>query len=312
MDAHLATQQCFNPAFQSIKAAAISLFDYFQTFSQNSLGVLTMPIPNAAPLILRPVRKPGWQTLQQKKRDVFFPQQSTNFIRHDWCAALAEREPASSPYRLTPERKAFFAEYYPKRLSKPAQMIENASWTFDPAYEEYLLAREAIWSLAVQRGATAPRTNTVEALQFALGELAGAPPRFQERQGLAAKVEKAVFLLAGDLPRSNAQRFPEAPVVKKMQELLTSFQQQALQMQSPFRLYYVLIEHHEGGVWGPTSGTPHITSSDREAFQALLQNAKSTYFAADLLSLDTSASEESMENIIATLALSRKTALLSR
>lgn len=240
IDPRMATQQCFNPAFSTMKQAAINAFEYLSHFRMNAVGLGVYPGSSGYVDVMRDLVSAHVHEIGPGESH--FPAYSGLHNRNALCAAAAELEQIHNAYsfgtpnpRLTAGISPAVSE--PEHLTRPD--VSQGSWEINPEFIPYVRARHALWSQTRREGAIG---NTTEAIRELRVQLVGAAAR-ELRAGLANSVLKSAFIFAGDVPRSAAARFPDSGVKNDLIEQFDALKDDiaASQRSLSLKLYYVLF-----------------------------------------------------------------------
>lgn len=307
VDPRLITQQCFNPAFSALKQSVIGLYDYLASFSLNAVGVGFFPGYWDDLILAREVGPGGLRAGgagNPGEADLETAHGSA-FASNVWCAAAAERE-INFPGYTFPGRNAKISYKDFDRSLKPVDMVIPSgpeNYIFNADYRPYLQTREVVWAQAIN---SMREPDTAKVLARAGGELL-ASGSIGERGGLVDRPARALIMLAGDLPRAGASRFPDAPVVSALQETLNSLKEGSETEGVNLKIYYVVFEHQgvSGGSWN--AGLYQL----KEMFKDISASGpENSGFAVQLFAGSDAASLT--DKISASLLLDKRTVMLAR
>ncbi len=242
IDPVIATQQCFNPIFSSLKRAAIRTYEYLSSFQLNSVGVAVYPASGNFFDLVRPVAA---SPTSGEVSDVAFPQYAGGYIRPDYCAAAANYEVNFPAYRVPTSSTGMEGLWTP--ASGAPSIVEPVTYLYNTDYAPYLSIQELLWS-QVARGNTNYAPNTPRVLEGIRAQIVGAQAR-EERKGLVNRAVKSAVLLAGDLPWYESERFIlpngsiSANVTNALRVQLANLRSDAVNYDMHLVLYYVVFRH---------------------------------------------------------------------
>ncbi len=241
LDSRLVTQQCFNPAFSSLKRAAITASEYLSRLSQNSLGIGVFPGAGVSVSSLRQVIPASTRPIGPGEVDFEYYLGTVN--RNELCAAAAEHELSSSEYQfpaVNPKLPSIHAGGTPPvNITLPD--AAQGTWILNPEYVPFIEARQSLWSEARRENSIA---DTAAVLREVRSQLLGAPYR-EERGGLALRPIRTAFVFAGDVPHANAARFPEPAAISAISAQLSALRDEVISagQNTTFKLVYIVFRH---------------------------------------------------------------------
>lgn len=226
LDARLATQQCFNPAFSALKSLALLTYNHICSFSSNSVGVGIYPGLGAMDII-REVQPAGY--VLENGAEARFVAFSGNSVL---CAAAAENEPNFRQYNF-PVLNA--------PAAAPLRRVIPGEWRINPAYQPFFTVADVVWSRAVSRNQPGDIIQVFEALRANLIGAAG----IRQRQGLTGPARKMAIIFAGDLPWTAFQlRFPHQQVKAAIASQLSKLKRDLEAYRFNLKIYYVFFRHY--------------------------------------------------------------------
>lgn len=200
----LASQQCFNPVFNSFKKAAIDLYDYLASFRFNQVGISVAPAAGGVGSIeqIRSVRVGGFE---QGPEAQFIDGGAP--IRNAVCMGISEREPQSSPnynnFAMYQADSSIGSLSAPPP-GRPLMLVDPNGWVIPFENLPFITAREAIWS-QVARAVHPDISNLVLDAVNSIG--AGV---VSGRGSLGAFASKEALILLSDLPWQGGVRFGQS------------------------------------------------------------------------------------------------------
>lgn len=317
VDARIATQQCFNPVFSALKYAAILALDNLSGFGLNRSSVGFFPGGIDAISSIRPMQKGGkrsgemespfpdmrW-TVDGDGESIWVPDyQATpeTFIGETGCAAIAETD-HNSRYRF-PDLNSEFSV----AESCSGSLIDTSSWAVRDDYLPCLRSREVMWSRSVH-SSELPSTSAVFAriLNTVASNRADSG-----RGGLVNNAIRAGIVLTADLPREGGIVFDENGGVDPVRDALRSVfsvyrERLSMAVEQPIDISYVLVDRPDRS----------FSESEIQSLQTFF-NEESIIEGQDpekfrIRVFHGSRPEVIVQNVIASLVLQRKTAVLSR
>lgn len=241
----VATEQCFNEAFLSLKASALRAYEYFSAFDSDQVGVGVYPASDRELGILRFVRNRSSSaaTPSGSRGEADFLNVNGMGRRDTYCAAAAEAEVNTERYRF-PSPNPKLSHWSPHSQSPPSSIVLPPSFVLNPDYADFQSVRESLWSTAARDGAPGSFDRV---LSEALSALFSAPA-LSERGTLVGSASKVLFFFGGDVPWINGVRWSEGnstdialreKLTQLKEELRTSFQNQNFELS----IHYVLFNH---------------------------------------------------------------------
>ncbi|MBN8549312.1 MAG: hypothetical protein J0M12_08370 [Deltaproteobacteria bacterium] len=306
IDPRVLTQQCFNPTFSALKLGAARVFEYLAHSRSNAVGIMVAPGSSSAIDVLRPVVSPRQWPLGAGEASLSPYVGLHN--RNALCAAAAEREQVADGYRFPNANPQLEDEggspNQPVDLALPS--IEQASWELNPEMLPYVRARQALWSQARRENSM---MDSSEVLQAVRASLIGA--HFEgDRGGLSNEAFKSAYVFSADVPQALGARFPDAAVVAALAAQFEAIRSDIVESQRDLflKIDYVLFRH------------PGVEEADFESrvqqlaeFFEEQQKIEGQYTENFQISLAYADSPESFtRKVLPTIALSRRTAVLSR
>jgi Flp pilus assembly protein TadG len=249
----VATEQCFNEPFSSLKTGALRAYEYFSAFDSDQVGVGVYPGGNRELALVRGVRTRDSRaaTPSGSRGEADFLNVNGIGRRDTYCAAAAEAEVNTERYRF-PAKNLKLSSWTPEGGSPPASMVVPPSFSLNPYYQDFQSVRESLWSLAARDGAPG---SFDKVFPEALSALFSAPA-LSQRGTLVGSATKVLFFFGGDVPWVNGVRFSpgnsaDTALRQKFTELrdqiLTSFINEDFEL----AIYYVVFDH--GGQSSPVS-----------------------------------------------------------
>lgn len=328
-----ATQQCFNPAFSALKLAGVQVFDALNSFHLNYTSILFYPGGYSGVTILRDIHqqtsKPeatfteifqaqgtnGTQTLNDEYYDRDGTQVPRSVVLNNLCAACAESSSTPSNY------------WFPGRsdtgldpLAGKPRMINTSGWTYDPAYDQFLLASEVIWSRSAIRSVGIQKEPSIkEVLDASFASVFSLDP-LDSRSGLKGRSIKNILIFAGDVPRENGQRFEQSGAQDNvniaMKESFQNFRNYLERInalappESPamiLNIYYLLFAHDGNKLAGESGRVADLRRFLDE--ESLFNGQKRPYFNMQLLYGEDPSSMA--QGLVGILLLTQKSGVLS-
>ncbi|NMC62579.1 MAG: hypothetical protein GYA55_05355 [SAR324 cluster bacterium] len=325
----VATQQCFNPIFSSLKLAAANLFIALQSYSLNNTAIVFYPSLHGHTSVLRRL----WQKERypeasfQEEQNLFFEDSaidsssdeassgSSPIVENRHCAAVSE-DTSSPRHYWFPERQGSADN----PLGGKPSMISSKDWTYNAfLFDSQLRASEVIWSRAVMQG-----TQNHAELNFAgvLDDLVSVVFELgsnEARGGLRNRALKNIFIFSGDVPRYKNIRFGDQndlPLrtslknsIKRYGDLLEHWNKRSAQGGDPSSLSIYYIIYH-------TTTSPFAIEESRiSKFRSFLKEAslinehQSSFFNIQLIRTENlNGIENELLNI---LLLKQKSGVLS-
>lgn len=244
LDPTIATQQCFNPHFSSVKRAAVRTFDFFSSFQLNRVGVHYFP-GAVAPLGRTRELNEGldadkkltffdthldWDsdqyvTVEEQESPESFPVQST------YCASVAESEPFFEQYRVPDPPR------YMEITPQSEALVNQNSWTINPDYP--LTVREKIWSRVINKGDQMDFSVVINAMSQSLFQSG----QHKDRGGLVNHAGQVAFVISDRPPQINGLRFEyngDAASIE-LHHSLHRLGSHKEEQSTKFSLYYLMI-----------------------------------------------------------------------
>jgi hypothetical protein len=246
VEARVATQQCWNPALDSLKRAALKTYQYFTSFNRDQVGVALFPGYGAHVDVIREVRALDVVTEGEgEARWIGFYGEARGDA---YCSAAAERELQTPQYQV-PAPVPGLRSWQPP-AGGPSELITPPNWTFDPANAPFLGTARTVWGAVARDG---PVTEFPMLTQYVASLLLGAPV-MEERRALKMKSMKLGFLFLGDLPWAQGIRWVpgasnEGALRQALQNLRVLVSDTLEELDMRLHLYLVLFDHiGNGGV----------------------------------------------------------------
>ena len=242
IDGRLLTQQCFNPVYSVLKRVTIALYETLAASAQNAVGIGFFPGGGMGVDIAREIlpRAAGsaeavWVAGAQTDAGVV----------SDYCLAAAHYESAQPQYwvpAFDPSRPAHGWRSEPA----PAEAVLPGAWLYNPDYAA-LRVREVVWAQAVRPPQWQCET---EAVLEVVAHRLGAARALAARGALRGSSLGLGVIIAGDVPRKGARRFPDVEVSEalraKAAQLATLLSQAQTRLGIRQRIYYALLSDHPG------------------------------------------------------------------
>lgn len=223
----LITQQCFNPVFSETKKTAIRVFDYFRSFSEVQIGFGFYPGSISEFELAREALFSN-EKLANSNSFVNRTNFGHSFVSTNFCGAAAERENNILGYKFP------FLNTNPL---KPANIINNATNTFNNDYEGFLIPEEYIWMLPAHE---TQFSDFSKVLNLSFSSLVGSRIS-SERGNLATKAKKIGIFISNTLPQINNSYFPDSNVKTALKVELAKYRQAVMQFGINLKFYFVII-----------------------------------------------------------------------
>ena len=223
-EARWLTKQCFNPAFSSIKQAAINILDFVSAFSNNEFGLLMGPDFDKGVSVVHELGP-----ITGASTGVFDFYESGKVSDRN-CLRLTESEPERSGYKVPPVSNrlletSFHNEF--NNFKKPNN----------------LSLRRLIWTRAVRQEEAdqGPRIVNISSVISQVGNsLLGS--FLADSQ--AVQLERAIALVFfGDLPYQDGVRFPDTRVNNAMESKLLSLNKKLKRVNRKAGIYFITTRH---------------------------------------------------------------------
>ncbi|HMO01609.1 MAG TPA: pilus assembly protein TadG-related protein [Oligoflexia bacterium] len=207
LDPRWLTQQCFNPAFSTIKELAVKVYEVLSSNPINSVGLGYAPGALNVYSRLRLPTEGGARIYQEQsfdKGEADFPfLTGAQFSSAEWCAAAAEQEKFTLAYNF-PDENISLRRYVRNKLSERLSPLVNPTdFTINQGELASLAAREAIWSLPVSASS---EPNFKMVVGEMISELLTASYRL-DRGALKEAPRKVGYLLTAHYPRIGQANF---------------------------------------------------------------------------------------------------------
>lgn len=304
-DERVATQQCFNEAFNAVKASVYRAYEYFAAFDSDQVGLGVYPGGNRDLSTFRSVRVRSAPDAAPAGAggEADFPMYNGLGGRDSFCAAAAESEVNSPHYRF-PSPNVRLTSWEAPAGTPPVSMVLPPTHAPNPDYLPFVEARQAVWSTVTRDGA--PATFDIvfrDALSSLL--LAPTPP---SRGSLGGKASKVLFFFAGDVPWIGGARWsPNSPsdtllrqrFVEYRNEITTNFPAEDFEL----TVYYIVF-NHVGQSSPPTAVVSPLTTT----FQSL-EIAGSKRIRTHVITLNSAGALESQ--VLPALLLNQRAAFIA-
>ena len=275
----LLTQRCFNPAFSTLKKAALTSYQYLSGFDLNNIGLAFYPGREPVEISRTTARLESGDYAPASSYDAFSP----------LCAAAAEREINHVDYRFPRDRETGGIQ----------QRILDMSWVWNPDYNTTV--EDVIWSRSAQE-----RCGDLPRLVEQLGNHLLASKIVTERGNLRFLSQKAGVIFAGDLPRIGCDaRFPSTAVQRALEMSLVKLGSEVIENKADLRIYYVLFAHE-----GNSGISPGDVRELRDFFRQQRRDEDRSRFAVELIYSDDP--REAVGTLLQAVLLDKKSVMISR